>query len=204
MPRRTRFAQAPTRLRWLAVLALAAWAPHAFGQKLQVRQSTALRELPSRSAATVATLPAQALIEGTGVRSGAWVQVRAPGGDPGLTHWVYLFDVQPLPNTATPTPAAQGSSAAAGLGSVFRGIGQLLQPSTSPRSVATTTAGVRGLGPEDLRQAAPDIQALQTLQDQRASDDAARQLAQERGWQARPAPVLPPVPRTPAKESLPP
>lgn len=186
--------------RWIAVFVLGACVHAAWGQKLQVRQSTPLRELPSHGAATIKTLQAQALIEGTGIRSGAWLQVITPGGDAVSKHWVYLFDVQTVPEAAPPSSAAsQGTGS--GLGSVLRGIGQLLQPAAPKRTVSTSTVGIRGLGQEELRQAPPNVQALQTLHNLRTSDESAQQLAQERGWVARLAPTLSAVSAAPSTEA---
>lgn len=184
----------------LAALALLWWGVlgAAWAQPLQVRQATGLRELPSRAAPAVVQVGAQAVLQGTGVRSGAWVQVADPGTPTSSrVYWAYLFDVQaqaPAANAA-PAPAQAPPESAA---NPLRALSALLRPTPSaPHTVATSTIGIRGLGAEELRNASPDVQALTTLASWRADDAAAQSLAQSRGWQPRSVAPLPvPAPAT--------
>lgn len=172
---------------WLALL-LACALPAAAEEAAVTRRATELREAPGGAGRSLASLPAQAPVTRLDQRQGPWVQVRTEGG---ATGWLHLFDVAPA------TAAASGDSGgvAAGVGNALRGVTGLFgRPAPQP---ASTAAGIRGLGAEDLAQAQPDPAAVKRMEAARQSDAEARAFASRAAL--RPAAVEPlPVPAAPA------
>ena len=167
------------------VLLPAAWAQEA----AVVRRATELRDAPADSGRSIASLPAQAPVTRTAERQGAWVQVRTASG---VTGWVHLFDVG---------PAAAADAAGGGgnfLGGALRGVTSLFGGGGGSRTTQTaTTAGIRGLGAEDLAQSQPDAAAVRQMEGLRASESDARSFAGRSAW--RPAPVDPLPAAAPAR-----
>ena len=140
------------------------------------RRAVEVRESPGDTGRSVATLPAQAPVTRTNERQGPWVQVRTASG---ATGWVHLFDVGPA--SAAPAESSIGGSALRGVTGLFGG---------SRASTQTgTTAGIRGLGAEDLAQAQPNPQGLRQMEALRQNDADVRSFAGRSAW--RPAPVDP-------------
>lgn len=163
--------------------------PAAWAQETAVtRRATELRATPSDQGASVATLPAQSAVTRTNERNGPWVQVRTAAG---ATGWVHLFDLGPAGGA---TASADGggnvvSGALRGMGNLFGG--------GSKTTTTSTTAGIRGLGAEDLAQAQPDGEAVRRMEGLRASDADAKSFASRSAW--RPVAVEP----LPAPAALP-
>jgi hypothetical protein len=98
-------------------------------------------------------------------RGGAWTRVEANG----QSGWVSVFALR-FPATVE---ASGGGNALSGLTSFFGGGRQTSKPAT----IATT--GIRGLSPEDLKNASPDNAALAKMQGYRADKPAAERFARE-------------------------
>lgn len=145
-----------------AFLLTAALAANAQEQAFTNR-STDLKDRGASEAATVRTLP-----ENTEVkvlqRGGGWTRVDA-GGQQG---WVRVFHLR-FPTT---TEASSGG----GLGTLTSALGFGRQRSQQA-TIATT--GIRGLSPEDLKNANPDAEALRRMQSFRADQAAAERFARE-------------------------
>ena len=179
-----------TLLRSAAIVFLLA--SSAWGQEAAVtRRATELRDAPSDAGRSVAPLPAQTALTRTNERSGPWVQVRTASG---ATGWVHLFDLGPA------TAAAAPDSGSNVVGGALRSVGSLFGGGSAKPATTSTTAGIRGLGAEDLAQAQPDAAAVKQMEALRASDADVRAFAQRANW--KPSPVDPlPAPagaRTPA------
>lgn len=152
----------------LALLLLSsAWAQEA----ALTRRATELREAPGDGSRSLAALPAQAAVTRTGERQGPWVQVRTAAGAAG---WVHLFDLGPA---SAGTPGAGGGDI---VGGALRGVTSLF--GGRPATQAATTAGIRGLGAEDLAQAQPDAAAVARMERLRQSEADARSFAARAAW----------------------
>lgn len=153
--------------------------PAAWAQEAAVtRRATELRATPSDQGASVAALPAQSAVTRTNERSGPWVQVRTAAG---ATGWVHLFDLGPAGGA---TASADGGNVVSG---ALRGMGNLFGGGS--KTTTSTTAGIRGLGAEDLAQAQPDGEAVRRMEGLRASDADAKSFASRSAW--RPVAVEP-------------
>lgn len=158
--------------------------PAAWAQEAAVtRRATELRATPSDQGASVASLPAQSPVTRTDERKGPWVQVRTGAG---ATGWVHLFDLGPAGGvTATASSDGGGnvvSGALRGMGSLFGG---------GSKTTTSTTAGIRGLGAEDLAQAQPDGAAVKRMEALRASDADAKSFASRSAWRPVAVEALP-------------
>lgn len=169
-----------------AVALAAALAGAAQAQEAAVtRRATPVRESPAEGARQLVWLPAQAPVTRGEQRQGPWVQVRT--GD-GTTGWVRLFDIEP----ASGAPAASGGNV---VGGVLRGATQLF--GSSKPAQAATTAGIRGLGAEDIAQARPDPGAVSQMERLRQTEFDARAFAAAAAL--RPVAIAPmPAPAAPA------
>lgn len=153
----------------------------AFAQEAAVtRRVVEVRDVPGDKGRSVATLPAQAPVTRTTERQGPWVQVRTASG---ATGWVHLFDIGPAA-----APAADNGSGGSAIGGALRGVTGLFGGSR-PATQTGSTAGIRGLGAEDLAQAQPNPQALTQMESLRQSDADVRAFAGRSAW--RPAAVEP-------------
>ncbi len=157
------------RLRALAVmflvgLACPAWAD----EQAFTNRSTDLRERGSSDARAVATLP-----ENTPVtvlaRAGGWTRVEASG----KSGWVNVFHLRFPATIESSKSSGGGSNPLSGLTSFLGGGRQ-----TEKRATIATT-GIRGLSPEDLKNAEPDAAALAKAQTYRADKPAAERFARE-------------------------
>jgi hypothetical protein len=142
----------------LALASLGAWAQ----EQAFTNRATELRSAPDGAVA-------KTLGENTEVkvlqRSGGWTQVDA-GGQQG---WVRVFHLR-FPATAT------ADSGGGGLSSLSSALGFGRQRSQTT-TIATT--GIRGLSPEDLKNASPDPAALAKAQSYRADKATAERFARE-------------------------
>lgn len=157
-------------MRWRTLLAVSwlALAPCAWGQEQAfTNRATELKDRNAADAKTLATLPENTAVKVV-ARGGAWTRVDA-GGQVG---WVRVFALR-FPATVESAPSSAGGNALSGLTSLFGGGRQAERPST----IATT--GIRGLSPEDLKNASPDDAALSKMHGYRADKPAAERFARE-------------------------
>jgi uncharacterized protein YgiM (DUF1202 family) len=173
--------------RGLAFTMLLALAPAAWAQEQAfANRSTELKERGANDARTLTTLA-----EGTAVkvisRGGAWTQVEA-GGQRG---WVSVFHLR-FPVTVE-TSASSGGSALSSLTGAL-GFGRQASQQTT---IATT--GIRGLSPEDLKNASPDPAALAKMQSYRSDKAAAERFARDGKLAAVSVEHLGDAPAAPAK-----
>ncbi|MBL0142841.1 MAG: hypothetical protein IPP91_12255 [Betaproteobacteria bacterium] len=125
-------------------------------------RATDLKERPAADARTLAPLAADAPVKVL-ARQGAWTQVEA-GTQRG---WVRAFHLR-FPSTV------ETSSSGSGITSLF-GFGNKKGPETSK----VATLGIRGLTPEDFKNASPDPAALKKMQSWRSDKASAERFARE-------------------------
>ena len=127
-------------------------------------RATDLKERGAPEAATLAPLPENTAVKVL-ARSGGWTRVEAAG----KSGWVRVFHLR-FPAQAQ---ADSGGGIASGLSSAL-GFGKSRSQGTT---IATT--GIRGLSPEDMKNASPDPEALRRMQSYRADTAAAERFARE-------------------------
>lgn len=147
---------------FLLAVASAAWAQ----EQAFTNRSTELKERGAAEARTLGTLPENTAVKVI-LRGGGWTQVEA-GTQKG---WVRVFHLR-FPATAETSSSSSGG-ALSGLTSAL-GFGRKTSQQTN---IATT--GIRGLSPEDLKNASPDPAALAKLQSYRADKPAAERFARD-------------------------
>jgi len=146
-------------------MALALALPAPAQEPALTRRATELRETPAASGRALAALPAQSPVTRLNERQGPWVRARAADG---TTGWLHLFDVAPA---STATRAESGG----GVASALRGVTGLF--GASPQPTATTAAGIRGLGADDLARSQPDTAAVARMEALRQGEAEARSFA---------------------------
>jgi hypothetical protein len=146
----------------LAVLLVALSCAAGAQEQAFTNRSTELKDRGASEARTIATLPENTSVKVL-ARGGGWTRVDA-GGQNG---WVNVFHLR--------FPAAV--EAASG-GNLFSSAASLL-PGRKPTQANTATTGIRGLSPEDLKNASPDPAALAKAQSYRADKAAAERFARE-------------------------
>ena len=153
-----------TRLALALVLWLAAGVSHAQGQAFTNR-ATDLKEQASAESRTLGNLANNTEVKVL-ARGGGWTRVDAGGGKTG---WVSAFHLR-FP--ASTTTESSGGGFLSGLSSAIGG---------KPRSqqAGIQTVGVRGLSPEELKNASPDGEALKRMQSFKADKPAAERFARE-------------------------
>lgn len=129
-------------------------------------RATDLKDRGATEARTLASLPEGAPVKVL-ERGGGWTRVEASGQQ----GWVRVFHLR-FPAVAQAAPAGSGN-ALSGLTSALGFTRETAKGST----VATT--GIRGLTPEELKNASPDAAALARLQSYRADARAAESFARE-------------------------
>ena len=155
-------------LRALAMALVCALAPAAWGEEQAfTNRATELKDRGAPEAGTVASLPENTAVRVI-ARGGGWTQVEA-GGQKG---WVRVFHLR-FPATTVASTQSSGGAALSGLTSAL-GFGRQASQQTT---IATT--GVRGLSPEDLKNASPDPAALAKVQSYRADKPTAERFARE-------------------------
>jgi hypothetical protein len=165
------------------------------GEQAVMKRAAQLRQMPSESARSLASLPAQEPVTRLGERQGAWIQVQTGAGASG---WVHMFDLGPgtgVSSSATAAPASGGNAVTGSL----RGITSLLRGSPQPSTVATSTIGIRGLGAEDLARAQPNLNAVAQMEQLRQGEAGAREFAAEAALAPATVPALP----TPSRRAPP-
>ena len=144
----------------LAALSCAAWAQ----EQAFTNRSTELKDRASADAKTVATLAEKTPVKVLERGGGGWTRIDAGG----QTGWIRVFHLR-FPATVETSSSGGGFlSGITGLGG-----GRTAQPTT----IATT--GIRGLSPEDLKNASPDLQALAKMQSYRSDKAAAERFAHD-------------------------
>lgn len=143
----------------LGLLATPALAQNA--DALLLKRDTPLRAKPDNADKGIAPLVANSAVQRTGQRQGAWVQVRTAANQTG---WVHMFDL-----TSATRPASGGADGLRTLG------GLVNRPQTN--TVATTTAGIRGLDANDIAKAQPNPAAVTRAEGLRVSAADAQQFA---------------------------
>jgi hypothetical protein len=142
-------------------LAAPAWAQaQAF-----TNRATDLKEQASADSRTLEALAANTELKVVSRGSG-WTRVEAAGGKAG---WVNVFHLR---FGATTTTDSSGGGLLSGLSSAIGG-----RPKSQQAGIQTV--GVRGLTPEELKNAAPNNEALAKAQSYRADKPAAERFARE-------------------------
>jgi hypothetical protein len=155
-------------LRTIFLASLLAIAPIAWAQEQAfTNRATELRERGAADAKALASLPQDTAVKVI-ARGGAWTRVDANG----LVGWVNVFALR-FPATVATASTSSGGSVLGGLTSMFGGNRQTDKPAT----IATT--GIRGLSPEDLKNASPDNAALAKMQGYRSDKPGAERFARE-------------------------
>jgi hypothetical protein len=126
-----------------------------------------LKAAPATDAATLAALAEQSKVQML-ERQGGWTRVRTPAGAEG---WVRMLALR----YAATADARQGDT----------GIVQLLNVARTGTSGTQVATGVRGLDPEQLKNAKPNPGELKRLQNYRASPDAEAAFAERGRLQSR-------------------
>jgi hypothetical protein len=144
----------------LLSLAASAWAQ----DQAFTGRSTELKDRGAAEGKTLATLPENTAVKVVQRGGSGWTQVDANG----QKGWVRAFHLR-FP--ATVDKGSGGGGALASVTAIFGG------RSSEKANIATT--GVRGLSPEDLKNAAPDGAALAKAQSYRADKPAAERFARE-------------------------
>lgn len=136
------------------------WAQQAF-----TNRATDLKGEASAESRTVRSLPESTEVKVLG-RAGAWTRVEA-GGQAGFVRAFHLR----FPATAA-TESSSGGGFLSGLSGLVGG---------RPRSqqAGIQTVGVRGLSPEELKNASPDAEALRQMQSYGSDAAGAERFARE-------------------------
>lgn len=150
------------------LLAVAVWAcAAAFAQDAAfTNRATELKDRAAPDARTLSTLAENTEVRVL-ARAGGWTRVES-GGQSG---WVRVFHLRFPASADTATPTSSGGFLS-GLSSMIGG-----RPRTQQATIATT--GIRGLSPEDLKNASPDPQQLRRMQSYRADRAGAERFARE-------------------------
>ena len=130
-------------------------------------RDTDLKDQGSAESRTLASLR-----EGTAVkvtqRAGGWAKVEANG----QSGWVRVFHLRFATTSQT--------TSSSGVGGMFSSLGSALGGSRqASKSTTIATVGIRGLSPEDLKNASPDAEALRKVQSYRADKSSAERFAKE-------------------------
>jgi hypothetical protein len=153
-------------IRAFAIAALLALAPAAWAQEQAfTNRSTDLRERGANDARALTTLPENTSVKVL-ARAGGWTRVEAAG----QSGWINVFHLR--------FPVSVESKA--GGGGFFSGVTSALGGGRQTDKKATiATTGIRGLSPEDLKNASPDMAALQKAQSYRADKPSAERFARD-------------------------
>jgi hypothetical protein len=130
-------------------------------------RSTELKDRAASDARTVSTLPENTAVK-VMARGGGWTRVDAAGQQ----GWVRVFHLR-FPTTVD---SSASTSAGGGLSSLTSALGFGRQK-TQQATIATT--GIRGLSPEDLKNASPDPEALRRMLSFRADKASADRFARD-------------------------
>ena len=129
-------------------------------------RSTELKDRAAPEAKTLATLP-----ENTAVkvlqRGGGWTKVDASGH----TGWVRVFHLR------FAAVVEQGSQSTGG--GFLSGITSALSSGGASKPTTIATTGIRGLSPDDLKNASPNMDALAKANSYRADKPSAERFAKD-------------------------
>lgn len=164
MDRALTYHGAMKRILLLAALLLAGAAAFAQDQAFTNR-ATELKDSASADAKTVARLPENTAVKVI-ARQGAWTRVEASGQQ----GWVRVFYLR--------FPAAVQAGESTG-GGALAGLGASLGFGRSQQKTSLATTGIRGLSPEDLKNASPNPEALAKAHSYRADKANAERFARE-------------------------
>ena len=154
------------RSRLLPVAVATLFACAAFAQEAAfTNRATELKDRASPDARTVAPLPEGASLKVL-ERAGGWTRVEAAGQQ----GWVRVFHLR------FPVTAQAGTESGSVLGNVTSALGFGRERS---KGATMATTGVRGLTPEDLKNASPDTAALARMQSYRADKGSAERFARD-------------------------
>ena len=128
-------------------------------------RATELKDRGANEARTLASLPENTSVKVI-ARAGAWTQVEANG----QKGFVRVFHLR------FPASVEKSSSSSGGF---LSGVTGILGGGRQTQQASIATTGIRGLSPEDLKNAAPDANALAKAQSFRASKDAAERFARD-------------------------
>lgn len=128
-------------------------------------RATDLKEQGAPESRTLASLPENTEVKVL-ARGGAWTRVEAGG----KTGWVRVFHLR------FPATAATESS---GGGGFLSGIASAIGGRPKSQQAGIQTVGVRGLSPEELKNASPDGEALKRMQSFGADKGSAERFARE-------------------------
>jgi hypothetical protein len=151
---------APSFLALVLCLAAPAWAQ----DQGFINRPSELKDRAAADARTLATLPENTAVKVLARGGSGWTQVEANG----QKGWVKAFHLR-FPTAVD--KSASGGGALASITSVFGG------RESQKTTIATT--GIRGLSPEDLKNASPDGAALAKAQSYRADKPAAERFARD-------------------------
>jgi hypothetical protein len=153
----------------------AAWAQTS--TEMTVKRNTLLRATASDTA-TGPALAEKAAVTRLPERQGPWLRVQNAAGQSG---WVHMFDLQ---------AGSTSIASAAGTGAL-RTLGQTVGNNRSGNTtVATATAGIRGLDANDIAKALPNPQEVAKAETMRVNEDEARQFAARSGLLVQNVPTL--------------
>ena len=150
----------------LLLVALTALVPAAWAQEQAfTNRSTELKERGAADAKTVATLPENSPVKVL-QRAGAWTRVEASG----KAGFVRVFHLR-FPATVQSSESSSGGTLA--------GLGASLGFGRSQKKTSLATTGIRGLSPEDLKNASPNPEALAKAHSYRADKANAERFARD-------------------------
>lgn len=144
-----------------SLFATAAWAQEA----AFTNRATELKDRAAADARTVAPLAEGAALKVL-ERAGGWTRVEAAGQQ----GWVRVFHLR------FPVTAQAGTESGSVLGNVTSALGFGRERS---KGATMATTGIRGLTPEDLKNASPDMAALARMQSYRADKGSAERFARD-------------------------
>jgi len=133
------------------------------GEAAQTLIKTDLKQEPFADAQTIATLDASTAVEVI-KRQGGWVQVKPATGTEG---WVKMTSIKIAGSVAA------GKSGDSGLGSLLN----VARSGRSGNTGVTVATGVRGLSPEDMKNAKPAPDEVKKLDNYAASKSQAESSA---------------------------
>ena len=154
-------------LRLATLLLLFAAAPAFAQESAFTNRATELKDRAASDARTVANLSDGAPVRVLERGGGGWTRIDA-GGQQG---WVRVFHLRFPAVAQTSTDSGGGV-----LGNVTSALGFGRDRS---RGATVATTGIRGLSPEDLKNASPDHAALARLQSYRADKASAERFARD-------------------------
>lgn len=159
------------RMSWrgLVLVSLLAFASVAVAQEQAfTNRATELRDRGAGDGKVLASIPENTAVKVL-ARGGAWTRVDANG----QVGWVSVFTLRFPATVETSSSSSTGGNVLGGLTSLFGGGRQ----AEKPANIATT--GIRGLSPEDLKNASPDEAALARMHGYRADKGSAERFARD-------------------------